>query len=379
MNKIEDDQASPSIETVNVELDDRSYAIHVGPGLIANAGHYIKPLLKQPRTIIVTDSTVAEHWLEPLQSSLNAHDITSDVIVLDPGEKTKDFAHLEFLVGELLSARIERNTVIIALGGGVIGDLTGMAAAITLRGINFVQIPTTLLAQVDSSVGGKTGINMPQGKNLAGAFHQPKLVLADTDALKTLPLRQLKAGYAELVKYGLINDAEFFDWVEINGLRVLACEDDALQYAVLKSVQAKADIVADDEFEMGKRALLNFGHTFGHAFEAQSGYSGHLLHGEAVAIGSVMALDVSERMGICPAGRADRLRAHFKATDIIHNLKDTAQNDWRARVLLDHMRLDKKVTQSKLVFILAHDIGDAFVTSDVDESDILAVLEGGLA
>ncbi len=367
-----------SIESVTVELAERRYEIHVGAGLISNAGQYIAPILKHPRTIIVTDENVAQHWLSPLQQSLSDHGVSSDSIIMPPGEKTKDFAHLEILVNKLLSSHIERDTIIIALGGGVIGDLTGMAAAITLRGIDFIQIPTSLLAQVDSSVGGKTGINTPYGKNLAGAFHQPKLVLADTDALQTLPVRELKAGYAELVKYGLIGDADFFDWLEINGHRVLSGDAKSQQYAVKKSCQAKADIVSIDEREHGQRALLNFGHTFGHAFEAETGYSNGLLHGEAVAIGSVMALTTSEKMGHCPLGRAERLSNHFSEMDINHSLKNIAQTDWRAETLLDHMRLDKKVANSKLVFILARDIGDAFVTSDIDESDILTVLENSL-
>jgi 3-dehydroquinate synthase len=370
--------SSSAIEKIHVNLADRSYMIHVGAGLIGNAGHSIAPILKQPKTIIVTDKNVAEHWLSPLQSSLADHDIFSETIIMEPGEQTKCFAQLEILVSKLLNFKIERDTIIIALGGGVIGDLTGMAAAITLRGIDFIQIPTTLLAQVDSSVGGKTGINTSHGKNLAGAFHQPKLVLADTNSLQTLPLRELKAGYAELVKYGLIGDADFFEWLEENGASVLAGHAENQQYAILKSCQAKADIVANDEFERGQRALLNFGHTFGHAFEAETGYCDKLLHGEAVAIGSVMALEASERLGLCPKGRADRLRDHFTATDINYKLKNIAQNDWKASVLLDHMRLDKKVTNSTMVFILAHDIGDAFVTSDIKESDILAILNDSL-
>ena len=297
---------------------------------------------------------------------------------MEPGEKTKNFTNLEQLVCKLLNAQIERNTVVIALGGGVIGDLTGMAAAIILRGIDFIQIPTSLLSQVDSSVGGKTGINTPQGKNLAGAFHQPKLVLCDTDALKTLPIRELRAGYAELVKYGLIADAPFFDWLEKNGERVLAGDQDAQRHAIVKSCQAKADVVSEDERETGRRALLNFGHTFGHALEAEVGYSGTLLHGEAVAIGSVMALSISERIGICPAGRADRLRAHFAKTNIGYNLHGNAGTDWAAEKLLDHMRLDKKVADAKLVFILARDIGDAFITNEVNDSDILATLNEAL-
>ncbi len=368
-----------SVQSVRVELANRSYSIHVGSGLIKTAGDYIAPLLKQPRTIIVTDSNIAKHWLAPLQASLEASGISCQAIVLEPGEKTKSFAHLNELVCDLLSARIERDTVIIALGGGVIGDLTGMAAAITLRGIDFIQIPTTLLAQVDSSVGGKTAINTPQGKNLVGAFHQPKLVLADTDTLQTLPERELKSGYGELVKYGLIGDAAFFEWLENNGHRVLAGDQDAVQHAVVKSCQAKAHLVAVDEQENGLRALLNFGHTFAHAFEAETGYSSKLLHGEAVAMGSIMALATSERTGSCPPGRAERLRKHFSATGINHKLSEVAQSDWHPDTLLDHMRLDKKVSDAKLVFILAHDIGDAFITNDIPESVILDILEAGLA
>ncbi len=361
-------------ETVQVDLGDRAYPIHVGSGLIAGAGPFIAPLLNQPRTIIVTDKNIAAHWLEPLQTSLQDAGVESQALVLEPGEQTKSFGQLENLCDELLSAHIERATTIIALGGGVIGDLTGFASAITLRGIDFIQIPTTLLAQVDSSVGGKTGINTRHGKNLVGAFHQPKLVLADIGALGTLPARELRAGYAEIVKYGLINDPAFFGWLEENGPRVLAGEPDALRHAVMSSCQAKANIVSSDEREKGCRALLNFGHTFGHSFEAECGYSSTLLHGEAVAIGSVMALAMSERLGHCAPGCAARLREHFKATGLPHDLSGVAQPSWSAEKLLDHMRLDKKVENSRMTFILARAIGDAFITNDIADEDVLAVL-----
>lgn len=370
--------ASDDHDVVKVDLDSRDYDIHIGGGIINRAGGLISPLLRRKRTVVITDRNVAQHWLLPLSTSLEASGVELETIILEPGEQTKSFGHLEQLSNELLGKRIERSTIIIALGGGVIGDLTGFTAAVTLRGIDFIQIPTSLLAQVDSSVGGKTGINSPHGKNLVGAFHQPRMVLADTDTLSTLPPRELKAGYAEVVKYGLIGDCDFFAWLEDNGSRILAGDAQAQRHAIAVSCRAKAAVVAEDEREHGRRALLNLGHTFGHALEAETGYSSRLLHGEGVAIGSVMAFQLSERMNLCVPGSAERLQSHYRALGIPHNLSGISDASWTAERLFDHMGLDKKVTDGKLTFILAHAIGDAFVTSDINKSDVLAILQDAL-
>ena len=362
-----------------MDLGRRSYDIHVGTGLLVKAGELIRPLMTHPRAVVITDKNVEKHWLTPLQASLDAAGINHQSIVLDAGEQTKDYAHAEELTGRLLDARVERSTMLIALGGGVVGDLVGFAAAITLRGLGFIQIPTTLLSQVDSSVGGKTGINMPQGKNLIGAFHQPRLVLADVDALDTLPPREIRSGYAEVVKYGLINDAEFFAWLDSNSQQIIDGKDedgaDARQHAVVTSCKAKAAIVSEDETEQGARALLNLGHTFGHSLEAKTGYGDALNHGEAIAIGLVMAFDLSVRMGICPAEDRDRVRDHLENAGLPISLRGLVDNGWSASELIDLMGQDKKVTAGELTFVLARGIGNSFITDEVDVTDVAAVLE----
>jgi 3-dehydroquinate synthase len=286
-------------QSVRVELAARSYDIHIGSGLLPQAGAYIAPLLKRPRVAIVTDTHLAESHLPTLEKSLDGADIAYDTVVIEAGESSKSFAQLEALTGALIDFEIERDDCVIALGGGVIGDLTGFAAAILRRGTRFIQIPTSLLAQVDSSIGGKTAINAGQGKNLIGAFHQPDLVLADMDVLTTLPTRQILAGYAEIVKYGGLGNPDFFDWLDANHQDVLALQPDAVGHAVAESCRAKAAIVARDEREAGERALLNLGHTFAHAFEKLTGYGEALLHGEAVAYGMVLAF--------CPLRQTRRL------------------------------------------------------------------------
>jgi len=366
---------STDYSTLNVDLGPRSYDIVVGGGVLKDAGKRIAPLLAEPRVVVITDEIVARHWLTPLEASLDGAGLKHQAIVLEPGEKTKDYAHAESLTGQLLDARVERSTALIALGGGVVGDLAGFCAAITLRGLDFIQIPTTLLAQVDSSVGGKTGINMPQGKNLIGAFHQPRLVLADTETLKTLSPRELRAGYAEVVKYGLINDAEFFAWLETNGQGVIGDDAAALRHAVVTSCKAKAAIVAADETEQGSRALLNFGHTFGHALEAKTGYGATLNHGEAVAIGLRLAFDLSVRMGLCPAEDRNRVRNHLEAVGLPVGLQGLGDDGWSAAELIDLMGQDKKVQAGKVTFVLARGIGEAFITDDVDPDDVAAVLD----
>lgn len=362
-------------KTVAVSLGDRSYDILIGDGLLAKAGVLVKPHLKSPRTVIVTDENVARFHLAALQQALTQAGIANQAIVLPPGEKTKSFAALAQLCDGLLAAGVERRDVIIAFGGGVIGDLAGFAAAILRRGINFIQIPTTLLAQVDSSVGGKTGINSAHGKNLVGAFHQPLLVIADLGLLKTLPQRELAAGYAEVAKYGLLGDADFYDWLEGHVEGVLSVSLDEVSHAVETSCRAKARIVAEDETETGVRALLNLGHTFGHALEAATGYSQRLLHGESVAIGMVQAFRFSEAQGLCPPQTAARVAGHLKAAGLPTHVSHIEGPLPPASALLELMRQDKKAVAGKLTFILAHTIGEAFIARDVADADVLKFLQ----
>jgi 3-dehydroquinate synthase len=367
------------IDRLSVDLDKRSYEILIGRGLIADAGKLMLPLLKQKRVVAVTDSNVARHHLEGLERSVRAAGIAIDSIVLEAGEQTKSFAGLENLLNQLLELGIERRTTLVALGGGVIGDLTGFAAAVALRGIDFVQIPTTLLAQVDSSVGGKTGIDTPQGKNLVGAFHQPRLVLADTATLDTLPRRQMLAGYAEVAKYGLINDPTFFTWLESNGVDVIERADASLRHAVLESCRNKARVVAADEREQDARALLNLGHTFGHALEAECGYSDELLHGEAVAIGMVMAFDLSARLGLCSLEDAARVQRHLASVGLPTAPSWIDGREWSAERLIRHMGRDKKVQDGRIAFVLAKGIGKAFFPAHAEVDEISALLETAIA
>ena len=363
-------------DSITVDLGPRSYDILVGGGLVADAGAHLRPLLRQPRAILVTDDNVAALYRAPLLDSLAGAGIDGDCIVLPAGEATKAFGPLEGLIDGLLARRVERSTTVIALGGGVVGDIAGFAAGIVQRGIDFVQIPTTLLAQVDSSVGGKTGINTPRGKNLVGVFHQPRLVLADTGTLDTLPQRELLAGYAEVAKYGLIDDPVFFDWLEVNAAAMLAGDETARRHAIVTACRAKARIVADDEREDGRRALLNLGHTFAHALEAEAGYGGDLLHGEAVAIGMVLAFDLSARLGLCPPEDAARVRRHLSEIGLPTAPPATAGG---AAALVDHMRSDKKVTAGRVAFVLARGIGDAFISGDVDLGDVKDLLDQAAA
>ncbi|MDG2482256.1 MAG: 3-dehydroquinate synthase [Alphaproteobacteria bacterium] len=357
-------------EVLHVPLGDRAYDIVVGSGLLGCAGELIGPVLNRPRVVVVTDRTVAGLYLETLQAAFDTAGISHDTIVLPPGEQTKDFQHFEELLDRLLDMGLERSDMVIALGGGVIGDLTGFAASVLRRGIDFIQIPTTLLAQVDSSVGGKTGIDTRHGKNLIGAFHQPRLVLADTDILATLPRRELLAGYAEVVKYGLLGDHALFEWLEVHGSAVVAGDPDAIRRAVLTSCAAKARVVAADEKEAGERALLNLGHTFGHALEVASGFGADLLHGEAVAIGMVMAFGLSVRLGHCSRQDAGRIRQHFKAVGLPAHPRDLGLAEQDAGVLVEHMAQDKKVQDGRVTFVLARAIGDAFLTRDVEPAAV---------
>jgi 3-dehydroquinate synthase len=362
-------------DALRVDLGGRSYSIIVGSGLLDRAGELAAPVLARPSAVVVTDETVAPLYLDALVEALGRAGIAAASVVLPAGEGTKNIAHLERLCDELLAVRIERSTMLIALGGGVIGDITGFAAGILLRGLDFIQVPTTLLAQVDSAVGGKTGINTGRGKNLVGLFHQPRLVIADTATLTTLEPRQRRAGYAEVVKYGLIGDPIFFAWLERNAAAVCAAEPEACRRAVRTSCAAKAAIVAEDEREAGRRALLNLGHTFGHALEAEAGYGEALLHGEAVAIGMVMAFALSARLGLCAPQTTERVRAHLRSVGLPTALDELSfRPSWPAETLLAHMRHDKKVEDGRLRFVLARGIGAAFVCATVSGDDVVAVL-----
>ncbi len=364
---------------IRVLLGERSYDIRVGPGLLAEAGEAIRPLLPSRRVFVVTDENLERLHLAKLRDSLDAAEIENHGVVLPAGEHTKSFAHLESLLDAMLEARCERGTTIIAFGGGVIGDLAGFAASILLRGVPFVQIPTTLLSQVDSSVGGKTGINTTQGKNLVGSFYQPRLVLADTEVLATLPERDLKSGYAEVVKYGLIDDPEFFSWLEANGAAMLAGDSAARAQAVRTSCAAKARVVSADEREGGRRALLNLGHTFAHALEAETGFGDLLTHGEAVSIGLVLAFELSARLGCCPSEDVGRLRRHLDALGLPVGLPALPDRPWRATQLAAHFAADKKVKDGRVTFVLAKGIGQAFLCDEVPPEVVAEVLERAVA
>ncbi|MBM3570913.1 MAG: 3-dehydroquinate synthase [Alphaproteobacteria bacterium] len=371
--------SADQIKSVRVGLGERSYDILVGPGLVAQAGRHMAPALRQQRVVVVTDQHVAVHHLDALLRSLTAHGIRHEHIILPPGEQTKDFAHLQRLLGDILALKPERRTALVALGGGVVGDLTGFAASIVLRGIDFIQIPTSLLAQVDSSVGGKTGIDTEFGKNLVGSFYQPRMVLCDTDALDTLPRRQLLAGYAEIAKYGCLGDATFFSWLEGHGRHVIDGNAAARRRAVVASCKAKAAVVAADEREEGPRALLNLGHTFAHALEAETGYGAELLHGEAVAVGIVLAFDLSARLGLCALDQAARVRRHFAAIGLPADLADLDRPTWDPNRLIEHMSRDKKVRDGRATFILARAIGQAFIARDVPQAEVRALLAEAVA
>ncbi len=365
--------------TVAVPLGARAYAIRIGPGLLARAGAEIAPLLRRPRVAVLTEHRVASLHLPALRAGLAEAGIASSVLELEPGEATKGWAALEQAVEWLIAEKVGRDDLVVAFGGGVVGDLAGFAAAVLRRGVGFVQIPTTLLAQVDSSVGGKTGINSRQGKNLVGAFHQPRLVIADTALLDTLPERDFLAGYAEVAKYGLLGDAAFFAWLEATAPALKAGDPAARLHAVRRSCEMKAEIVVRDETEQGDRALLNLGHTFGHALEAATGYSGRLLHGEGVAIGCLLAFELSARLGLCPQEAPSRVAAHFAAMGMKRRLADIEGPIPDAEGLVALMGQDKKVRDGRLAFILARDIGETFVAREVDLASVTALLADALA
>lgn len=359
------------MQTLKVELDDRSYPIHIGRNLISDATLML-PYLKRKHTAIVTNTTVAPLYLHKVKAALESAGVKVISIILPDGEAYKNTDTLNIIYDVLLQNRCERTTTLIALGGGVIGDLTGYAAATYLRGVPFIQIPTTLLSQVDSSVGGKTGINHPLGKNMIGAFYQPQLVLADIDTLQTLPAREFSAGMAEVIKYGLIRDADFFDWLETNITSLMSLDEQVLSYAIYRSCQNKAEVVARDEHEheQGERALLNLGHTFGHAIENAMGY-GVWLHGEAVATGTMMAADLSERMNWLTKPEVSRMQKLFKAANLLENEAPKLG----AEKYLDLMQMDKKVVSGKIRLILQQGIGKSVITSDYDAGKLRATLE----
>ncbi len=374
MNNTEHDET----RRLTVGLGERSYNIDIGPGLIASAGPLIAAHLSRPRVAVITDENVAHLHLDRLTASLGASGISVTPIIVAPGEATKSLHHLGIVINALLDNNFERRDTLIAFGGGVIGDLAGFAAATIHRGVNFVQMPTTLLAQVDSSVGGKTGINTRHGKNLAGAFHQPVQVIADTTSLATLPPREFRAGYAELVKHGILGDRSLFEWLDAtlpNGLS----QSPKLPIAIARSCTIKARIVEEDETETGRRALLNLGHTFAHALEAALGYDGDLLHGEAVAIGTVCALNLSAQLGICSRSDADRIRTHFTASGLPTSLAKLSNRLPTTGELIELMGHDKKVVSGRKRLILARGIGEAFITDDVDDASISDVIDNARA
>lgn len=372
-----------SARTIKVDLAGRAYDIVIGPDLIDRVGELSRPLLAAPRVTIVSDDTVAPLYGARLAASFDKAGIKATTVTVPAGESSKEFASFGRLMNALLDGRPDRKTTLVALGGGVVGDLTGFAASVLLRGVDFIQVPTTLLAQVDSSVGGKTGINTRHGKNLVGSFYQPRLVVADTTVLDSLPRRELLAGYAEVAKYGLIDDPAFWDWCEANGASVLAGDAAARTYAIEQSCLSKARIVAADERETTDlRALLNLGHTFGHALEAETGFGAELLHGEAVGAGMTMAFDLSARLGLCPAADAQRVRRHLGAVGLPVRLSAIGGDNhrrWDAARLVEHMRGDKKAEGGKLTFVLAHGIGKAFVTREVDEAGLRGLLDDAIA
>lgn len=371
-----EEAASPSgdARTLRVDLGARSYDIHIGAGLLAGAGRLVRSVAKG-RAFIVTDAHVAAVHLSQLEVTLAKSGVDAPpAIILPPGEATKSFTELERLIAALLERGLERTDTIIAFGGGVVGDIAGFAAAIALRGVDFVQIPTTLLAQVDSSIGGKTAIDTSAGKNTVGAFHQPRAVLIDTDLLRTLPAREMRAGYAELMKHGLLADEPFFAWLEQNGPAILAADPRFAPEAVERSCAIKAEIVAADERETGPRALLNLGHTFAHALEAELGYSDALLHGEAVAIGCRMAATLSARLNFCPAEDARRLDRHLAAVGLPRQARERTNHAFDPERILARMRRDKKAKDAGITLVLLRGTGKAFLTRDVEERSLLGFL-----
>lgn len=368
-----------ALETVRVELGNRAYDILVGHGALSELGARLSGLVKRPRAYVLTDETVQQHHKARLEGAVAKAGIALTWMALPPGEQTKTFAQLGNVLDWLLAGGADRGDILIAFGGGVIGDMGGLAASLMKRGMGFVQVPTTLLAQVDSSVGGKTAVNTPRGKNLVGAFYQPRLVIADTSLLETLPEREMKAGYAEILKYGLINDAPFFDWLSANGRKVLALDADAARYAVARSCAAKAAIVTEDETETGVRQLLNLGHTFGHALEAANSYEADLLHGEAVALGMALAFRYGAGLGVTPPKDADRVADVLAASGLPSTLEGRDRTRFTGKRLAELMQQDKKARGGRVPLILARGIGAAYIHPDADLASIEAFLTRELA
>ena len=365
--------------TVRVALDARAYDIVIGRGGLASLGRRVAALKPGAKAAIVTDTTVEKLLLGATQSALTAAGVAATHVSVPPGEGSKSIAMFERVCDALIAARVERGDVVVALGGGVVGDLAGFCAAAVRRGLDYVQVPTTLLAQVDSSVGGKTAINSRHGKNLIGAFHQPILVVADTALLDTLPAREFRAGYAEVAKYGLLGDAGFFAWLEANADDVFKGAAGAREHAIATSCRMKAEIVARDERETGDRALLNLGHTFGHAFEAAAGFSDRLLHGEAIALGMTLAFEFSARLGLAPPAEAGRVKRHLGKVGLPTHISDVPGGVPAADGLMDLMAQDKKVKRGQLTFILVRAVGQAFVAADVDAAEVRGFLQDKLA
>ena len=365
--------------TVRVALDARAYDIVIGRGGLASLGRRVAALKPGAKAAIVTDTTVEKLLLGATQSALTAAGVAATHVSVPPGEGSKSIAMFERVCDALIAARVERGDMVIALGGGVVGDLAGFCAAAVRRGLDYVQVPTTLLAQVDSSVGGKTAINSRHGKNLIGAFHQPILVVADTALLDTLPAREFRAGYAEVAKYGLLGDAGFFAWLEANADDVFKGAAGAREHAIATSCRMKAEIVARDERETGDRALLNLGHTFGHAFEAAAGFSDRLLHGEAIALGMTLAFEFSARLGLAPPAEAERVKRHLGKVGLPTHISDVPGGVPAADGLMDLMAQDKKVKRGQLTFILVRAVGQAFVAADVDAAEVRGFLQDKLA
>ena len=363
------------VKTVHLDLGARSYDIKIGAGILARADAYLAPFVSDRHVIVISDTTIGPLYQSDLCERLSPLVRRIDSLTVPAGEQSKSLSQFSQLMEEILLLGVDRKAVLIALGGGVIGDLVGYAAASLLRGVDFIQIPTSLLAQVDSSVGGKTGINAKAGKNLIGAFYQPKIVLADSDVLATLPMREMKAGYAEIVKYGLLGDADFFEWLERHGADVIAGDKDAIAYAVMTSCLAKAAIVQADETEAGNRALLNLGHTFAHAFEAEAGYDGRLLHGEAVAVGLSLAFGFSAYLGRSNSQDTGRIKAHLAKLNLPYQLGDLPAGTADARTLVSHMMKDKKTQNEVLTFILVTEIGKAQIVGDIANDDVITFLE----
>ena len=363
------------ISTLTVGLDDRAYDISVGRGLIGRIGEIAGAQLDGRHVVIIADAAVAPHYLAPLEAGCGAVCRRCDSLTVASGEASKSMAVLATLLEDILALGVDRDVVLIALGGGVIGDLVGFAAASLLRGVDFIQVPTTLLVQVDSSVGGKTGVNAAAGKNLIGAFHQPRAVVIDIATLETLPLRELRAGYAEVIKYGLLGDVAFFEWLEAHGDDVLRRNETALRHAIVTACTAKARIVEADEREAGRRALLNLGHTFAHAFESVCGYDGRLLHGEAVGVGMVMAYRLAGEMGLCSGQDGGRATAHIAASGLSTRLSEIPAATATTPALIDIMRRDKKVRNGRMRFVLPRAIGDSFVCDEVPEDTLARILD----